>query len=67
VITFRLARHSGRDVEVVEILDGNRLLGALYPQAHGVELISKYLKEGSVVFLKGPPGVLCGVLEIKLP
>lgn len=64
MITFKLAPHDIRGVEVIEILGpGNILLGVLYPQDWGVRLVSKYLREENIeVDPRLPP-----VLNVKLP
>jgi hypothetical protein len=63
MITFRIDRHATRDTEVVEILDGGRLLGTIYPQDWGIRIVSKYLDEDHVTF----DGLMPPVLEVKLP
>jgi hypothetical protein len=64
MIHFRIAPHAFRTgIEIVEIFEGDQLVGALYPHPRGVQLISKYLKEEGVTFIASIPSVL----EIRLP
>lgn len=63
MITFKLKRHDLRAVEVVEILDGDHLLGVLYPQEWGVRLVSKYLDPASI----GIDPTIPPALEVRLP
>jgi hypothetical protein len=64
MITFRLRAHTGRDVQVIEILDGDTLLGVIYPEAWGIRLVSKYFNSDDQVSFDSsfPP-----VLGVRLP
>jgi hypothetical protein len=63
MITFRIQDHVIRNVQVVEILDGDRLLGTIYPQEWGIRLVSKYLSPCRVTLEADIPPVL----EVRLP
>lgn len=61
---FRIKEHDIRNCQVVEILDEyGSLLGVLYPQEHGLRLVSKYLDPRQVKF----DPVVPMALEIVLP
>jgi hypothetical protein len=64
MITFRIQPHAVLPgVEIVEIFDGDRLVGALYPHEWGIKLVSKYMSKDQILFSPGMPPVLV----IKLP
>jgi hypothetical protein len=65
MITFRIAKHSVRDAQVVEIFDGDRLMGVIYAQEWGIRLVSKYLKNSldQIAIDPGEPVAL----EVRLP
>jgi hypothetical protein len=64
VITFRIQPHTVRpDVEIVEVFDGDRLVGVLYPHPQGVKFTSKYMTKDRLEYSPGIPAVLL----IKLP
>jgi hypothetical protein len=65
MVTFRIQEHTIRNTQVVEILDGERLLGTIYPQEWGIRLVSKYL-DGSFDQISIAPG-LPVTLEVRLP
>ena len=49
MISFRLSRDPvNRNQEIVEILDGEKIVGVLYPQPAGVRLVSRFLQAESV-------------------
>lgn len=64
MITFRIQDHAVLpDKQVVEVFDGERLVGVLYPHLQGVHFVSKYMTQARIEYTPGiPPQLL-----IKLP
>ena len=64
MIHFRVQEHTvlpGK--QVVEIFDGDRFVGAIYPHAQGIHIVSKYMEEDQIEFTGKAPRELL----IKLP
>lgn len=58
-ISFVMAEHSilGEGHMVCEVWEGSRFVGAIYPHADGVHIVSKYLN-GTLPTAGFPPGVI---------
>lgn len=55
MITFKITKHSTRDVEIVEVYDGDQLVGTITPgmpedKVRNVRFISKFLYHGALWF-----------------
>lgn len=63
MIRFEIKEHDIRDCQMVEIFDGDRLLGAIWAQDWGIRVVSKFLNRSGVSIEPSFPPVL----EIRLP
>ena len=64
-VTLRTAPHTRTEDTVVEIWDGNRMIGVIYPAPRGIKVISKYIENRPDLLLvepDEPPAILVNLI-----